>query len=112
MRLLLLWLLHAGIIFLVSLLLPGIQLHSFWSALMTALVLGLVNAIVRPVLVFLTLPAVVLSMGLFLLVINAFGLWLVAALVPGFEIATFWDALVASVVIALLATFARWLLHL
>jgi putative membrane protein len=110
MRFVLIWLLHAVLIMLIAHLLPGITLQSFWVALVSALVLGLVNALVRPILIFLTLPAVVLTFGLALVLINAVGLWLVAALVPGFQIASFWDALLGSLLISALSAFGRWLL--
>lgn len=111
MRFLLIWLLHAALILLVAHLLPGITVESFWTALVSALVLGLVNVLVRPLLILLTLPAVVLTLGLALLIINALGLWLVAAVVPGFQIATFWDALLGSLLISLFSAFGRWLLR-
>ncbi len=110
MRFLLTWLLHAALLVLVAYLLPGIRVENFWIALLAALALGLVNTLVRPLLILLTLPAVVLTLGLFLLVINALGLWLVAALVPGFRIASFWDALLGSAIISALSAFGRWLL--
>ena len=81
---------------------PGIQLDGLASALVAALLLGLVNAIVRPILVVLTFPITLLTLGLFLLVLNAFCLWLVSVFVPGFHVAgfwpAFWGALIVSVV--------------
>ncbi len=111
MRLLLLWLLHAGILVLVAYMVPGIHVHTVWAALGASAVLGLVNLVVRPLLILLTLPAVVLTLGAFTVVINAVGLWLVAALVPGFSVASFWHAVLAAFLITLLSAFGRWLLH-
>lgn len=80
----------------------GVHVDSFGSALFGAIVLGLVNAVVRPVMVFFTLPLTVLSLGLFLLVVNALMLWLVAALVPGIRIQGFGAAFIGSLVLTLL----------
>ncbi len=81
---------------------PGIELDGLGSALVAGLLLGLINAIVRPILVVLTFPITLLSLGLFLLVLNAFCLWLVSVFVPGFHVAgfwpAFWGALIVSVV--------------
>ena len=80
----------------------GISLDGLTSALVAGLVLGVVNALLRPVLVVLTFPITFLSLGLFLLVLNAFCLWLVSVFVPGFHVmgfwAAFWGALLVSVV--------------
>ncbi len=85
---------------------PGIELRGALPALAAGLLLGLVNAIVRPVLVVLTFPLTLLSLGLFLFVLNGLLLWLVAALVDGFEISGFWPAVVG----ALLVSAVSWLL--
>ncbi len=81
---------------------PGIALEGLGSALVAGLALGVVNAVVRPVLVLVTFPITFLTLGLFLLVLNAFCLWLVSAFVPGFHVvgfwAAFWGALLVSVV--------------
>jgi putative membrane protein len=80
----------------------GISLDSLASALVAGLVLGIINAVVRPILVVLTFPITLVTLGLFLLVLNAFCLWLVSVFVPGFHVtgfwAAFWGALVVSVV--------------
>lgn len=80
---------------------PGIQVAGFGYALLAALVFGVVNGIVRPVLVLLTLPATVLTLGLFLLVVNALMLMLTAALVPGFTVAGLGSALLGSLLLTL-----------
>lgn len=91
--------LTAGLLLLMAHLVRGVQVEGWGAAIIGALVLGFVNAVVRPVMVFLTLPLTVLSLGLFLLVINALMLWLVAALVPGIRVNSFWAALIGSLVL-------------
>jgi putative membrane protein len=85
---------------------PGIGLDGLVSALVAGLLLGLVNAIVRPVLVVLTFPITLLTLGLFLLVLNAFCLWLVSLFVSGFHVAGFWSAFWG----ALLVSVVSWIL--
>jgi putative membrane protein len=85
---------------------PGIRLDGFASALVAGLLLGLVNAIVRPVLVVLTLPITLLTLGLFLLVLNAFCVWLVSVFVSGFHVDGFWPAFWG----ALLVSIVSWVL--
>ncbi len=84
--------------------LPGIVVESFWAAVVTAVVLSLVNILLKPLLVILTLPATIMTLGLFLLVINALMLLLVGAIVPGFGVDTFWWALIGSVIISLISS--------
>ena len=108
--LLLRWLLNAGALLLVAYLYPGVQVQDFVAALVAALVLGLVNAVVRPLLVILTLPVTLLTLGLFLFVINAFLFWLVAELVKGFTVSGFGGALIGSVLYSLITLVTSWLL--
>ncbi len=82
-------------------LLPGVQVSGFLSAIVTAIALGLVNLFVRPLLVVLTLPINILSLGLFTLVINALLIMLVSAIVPGFKVNGFLWALAFSVVLTI-----------
>ena len=94
--------LNAIVLLLVAHLIQGIRVTGFGVALIAALVLGLLNALVKPLLFILTLPLNVLTLGLFTFVINAFILWLAAALVPGFAIDHFFPtAILAAVVMAL-----------
>lgn len=86
-------------------LLPGVTVTGFWVALVTAVVIGLFNAVLRPVLVLLTLPITVMSLGLFMLVINALLIMLASAVIPGFSVANFWWALLFSIVLAVLNSF-------
>ncbi len=94
--------LTAGLLLLMAHLVRGVQVEGWGAALIGAIVLGVVNAIVRPLMVLLTLPLTIFSFGLFLLVINALMLWLVAALVPGIRVQGFIPALVGSFVLTLL----------
>ena len=82
---------------------PGITVTTATTLILAALLLGVVNAIVRPVVVLLTLPATLLTLGLFLLVVNAAMLGLVAAFLPGFAIAGFWPAFWAAIIISLVS---------
>jgi putative membrane protein len=97
---------NAVAIFVVAAVVPGIEIGGLLPALGAGLVLGLVNAVVRPVLVVLTLPLTLLTLGLFLFVLNALCLWLTAALVKGFVIHGVWAALFG----ALLVSLVSWLL--
>jgi len=94
--------LSAGLLLLMAHFVRGVQVEGWGSALIGAIVLGVVNAVVRPIMVVLTLPLTILSFGLFLLVINALMLGLMAALVPGIRVQGFWPALVGSLVLTLL----------
>lgn len=83
---------------------PGIAVDGFYAALITAVVLGVVNTLVRPVLVILTLPITILTLGLFLFVINAALLLFVASFVEGFAVSGFWVALLGSILISVIAS--------
>ncbi|HEX9822017.1 MAG TPA: phage holin family protein [Methylomirabilota bacterium] len=93
-------LLNAATIALAAALLPGIRLEGAWPALLAGVVLGLVNALVRPVLVILTLPLTVVTLGLFLLVLNGLCLALTAWLVPGFHVEGLGTAVLGALVIS------------
>lgn len=87
---------------------PGVTVDSFLTAIVVAFVLGILNAILKPVLVLLTLPVTVLSLGLFLLIINAFIIMLTDYFVTGFDVSTFWMAILFSVILSVIS----WLLSL
>ena len=89
-------------------LLDGIYLDSALSLFLAALALGVVNAIVRPVMLLLTLPVTVVTLGLFLLVLNGAMLGLAALIVPGFVIDGFWTALFGAMIVSLTAMLASW----
>jgi putative membrane protein len=102
MAFLLYFLVVAGAMLLMARLLPGFEVDGWGSALLAAVVLGVVNAIIKPILFVLTLPFTILTLGLFLLVLNALMLWLTDVLVGGLKIHGFGTTLVASVLLALL----------
>jgi putative membrane protein len=104
------WVVNAAALLLVAYLYPGVIVETFLAAMIAALVLGLVNAVVRPLLVLLTLPVTILTLGLFLFVINALLFWLVAEIVQGFRVTGFVDALVGSILYSLITLVTSWLL--
>jgi putative membrane protein len=106
MRLVAVWLINALALIAVAYLMPNISVASFWTALVAALVLGLVNAIVRPILVVLTLPATILTLGLFIFVLNGLLFWIVGSFLEGFRVAGFWAGFFGAIVFSLIS----WLL--
>ncbi len=106
MRLLLIWLINTAAIFALPHLLQTVQVDSFTTALLAALILGLVNTLIRPILLLLTLPVTFLTLGLFVFVINGLMFWAVADMVQGFQVASFGSAIVAAFVYSLIS----WLL--
>jgi putative membrane protein len=101
--LLIVWLINALALLALPYLVPSVQVDSFFTALIAALILGLVNTLIRPLLVLLTLPVTVLTLGLFIFVINALLFWFVASFVEGFHVAGFWSALFGWLVYALIS---------
>lgn len=101
MKILVRWLLLAAALLLVSHLLPGVYVASFGAALSAALVLGLLNTLLRPILVLLTLPVTVLTLGLFLFIINAAMFWVAARILDGFNVTSFGAALIGSLIYSL-----------
>ena len=106
MRLLLIWLINTIALFALPWLLDSIQIDSFVTALLAALVLALVNTLIRPILLVLTLPFTVLSLGLFIFVINGLMFWAASEMVAGFHVAGFMSAVAG----ALLYSFISWVL--
>ncbi len=104
MGILLRWLIGAVVIFLVAYLLPGISVANFFTALMVALFLGLINVTIRPLLVFATLPVTIITLGLWLFVINGLLLWFISAWLKGFDIDNLGVAIIASALISI----ANW----
>jgi putative membrane protein len=101
MKILVRWLLLAAALLLVSYLYTGVSVSSFGAALIAAFVLGLFNTLVRPLLVLLTLPVTLLTLGLFLFVINALMFWAAASVLDGFHVAGFSAALIGSLLYSL-----------
>ena len=100
------WLILTVAILSAAYLLDGMEVRGFISAFFAAAVLGILNAVLRPVLIILTLPLNILSLGLFTFVINAFLLKVASGVIPGFEVHGFWPALFGSLIISLVS----WLL--
>jgi putative membrane protein len=105
MRILLLWILNSLALYLVTMLLPGVHIVEWWPhALIAVLVLGLVNAVVRPILVILTLPITLVTLGLFLLVLNALLFWAVGSMLEGFRVDGFWWAMAGALLYSLISS--------
>ncbi|MDR2218998.1 MAG: phage holin family protein [Methylobacillus sp.] len=108
MRLILLWCCNALALLAVAYLLPGVHVDGFGAALIAALILGLINTLVRPILILLTLPVTVVTLGLFLLVLNGLLFWFAGSVLRGFEVTGFWwamlGALLYSIISSLLST--------
>jgi len=98
------WILNALALYIVARILPGIHLTDFGSALFAVVIIGLVNALIKPVLFLLTLPVTVLTFGLFALVLNALMLLLASAITPGFKIDGFGTALLGSILLSIITT--------
>jgi putative membrane protein len=96
---------NAAMIYLAAQVVPGITLRGkpLWPALLAGLVLALINAVVRPVLKIVTLPLTLLTLGLFLFVLNAFCLWLTSAIVPGFDVESFWAAFLGALLLSVVS---------
>ncbi len=110
MTLLLKWALCAAALIAVAYLYPGVHVDGFVAALIAALVLGIVNTLVRPVLVILTLPVTILTLGLFLFVINALMFWFVGSILGGFKVDGFVAALIGSLIYSALTLLINWMI--
>lgn len=101
---LLTWILTAIALIITAHIVTGFIVSSFGAAMLAAVVLGLVNAIVKPILVFLTLPLTIVTLGLFLFIINALTIWLAGTITPGFIVTGFIPALLGSIVLTLVTS--------
>ena len=106
LKLLVVWLINAVALIAVAYLMPSISVASFGSALVAALILGLVNTVVRPLLVLLTLPVTILTLGLFIFVLNGLLFWMVGNWLEGFHVGGFWAGVLGAIVFSLVS----WLL--
>lgn len=104
LRLLLLWILNALALLTVANFLPGIHIAGIWAALVAALFLGFVNTLIRPVLVVLTLPVSLVTLGLFIFVINGLLFWFIGSILKGFVVDGFWYGVAGS----MLYSFFSW----
>ena len=102
-KLLLVWLINAFALVAVAYLMPGITVATFTTALVAALVLGLINAVVRPVLVLLTLPVTLITLGLFIFVLNGLLFWFVGSFIRGFTVSGFWAGVFGAIVYSLIS---------
>lgn len=95
-------------LYLASVILPGVAISGVGTFILAAVLMGLVNAVVRPLAFLLTLPLTIVTLGLFLLVLNAAMFGLVAALLPGFAVSGFWAALFGWLIVSVTSTLASW----
>ena len=100
----LLWILNAVALLIVAYLLPGIVVTGFGSALIAAIVLGLLNMLVKPVLILLTLPVTIVTLGLFLFVINALVFWFAGSILSGFKVNGFWWAVIGAILYSVISS--------
>jgi len=110
MKLLLVWLINAAALFALPYLFDSIRVDTFYTALIVALILSILNTVVRPILLVLTLPITLLTLGLFIFILNGLLLWFVASFVQGFTIAGFWPAVFGAIVYSLISWAASALL--
>ena len=103
MRVLLAWIINALSLLALPYLFSSIRIDSFYTAMIVAVLLGLVNAVIRPLLVLLTLPITILTLGLFILVINGLLFWFVASFVEGFTVPGFWPALFGAIAYSIIS---------
>ncbi len=103
MRLLLTWIINAVALLALPYVFSSINVDSFMTALIVAVVLGLVNALIRPVLVLLTLPVTLLTLGLFIFVINGLLFWAVGSFMPGFHVDGFWSGVFGAIVFSIIS---------
>ncbi len=109
MHLLLRWAISAASVYAAAYIVPGVRVANAWTAFVAALVIGLVNALVRPILLLLTLPINILTLGLFTLVINALMFWLASSVVKGFDVVDFKAAFLGALVYWLVSWFVNHL---
>ena len=109
-KLLVVWLLNALALMLVATFLPGIEVRSYGSALWAAVVLGLVNTLVKPVLTLLTLPITILTMGVFYLVLNGLMFWWVGSMLSGFVVNGLLAAMLGAILYSVTSGFLSWLI--
>lgn len=111
MKFLLKWLISAIALIAITKLVTGFHVDTFYSALIAALIIGLLNALIRPVLILLTLPVSIMTLGLFTFVINALLIWFTSSIVKGFSVDGFWPALMAALILWAISTVTSWALH-
>ena len=103
LRIFIVWLINAVALLTVAYVMPSIHVASFGTALVAAVVLGLVNAVIRPILILLTLPATLLTLGLFIFVINGLLFWFVGSYLQGFTVGGFWSGFFGAIVYSIVS---------
>lgn len=107
LKLLISWLIVTGAILLAAYLIPGVRVRSIGSAAVAAVILGVVNLILKPIAMILAFPITVITLGLFIFVVNALLFWLVAAVAPGVEVKNFWSALLGALIVSVVSYIAN-----
>ena len=102
MRFFSLWIVNAVLFLVIASIVPGIEVRDFWTALWLALLWGCIGITIRPILLLLTLPVTILTLGLFTFVVNGFLFWLLSRMVSGFQVTSFGSALLGSILFSLL----------
>ena len=110
MKILLVWIINALSLLALPYIFSGIKVEGFFTAMIVALLLGLINAIARPILILLTLPLTIVTLGLFILVINGLLFWFVATFVDGFVVSGFWPAVLGAIAYSVISWIATALL--
>lgn len=105
------WIINALVLVGISSIMRGIGFDNFYAALITALALGVVNALIKPLIMILTLPINILTLGLFTLVINGAMFWFVSTFVKGFYLADFWTAFWAALIFSIVSAIVSWVDH-
>ena len=103
MRLLLTWLINAAALLALKYIMPSITVDSFITALIVAVVLGFINTLIRPIFVILTLPVTILTLGLFIFVINGLLFWAAGSFVPGFHVDGFWSGVFGAIIYSVIS---------
>ena len=111
MQLLWRWLISTGVIMATAYILPGIDIKSIYVGFMVSLILGLVNATVRPILILITMPATIMTMGIFIVVVNGFLLYVVSTFIPGFSVHSFQSSITAAIVISIFSWFLNIIIN-
>lgn len=104
------WLINSLALFLTAQVVKDFTIDNFLSALVAALMLGVINAIIRPIVVFLTLPINILTLGLFTFVINGLMILLVSNTVEGFHVSSFWSAMVGSIILTIISSILSFII--
>ncbi len=103
MRILLTWLINALALLALKYIMPSITVDTFMTALIVAVVLGLINTLIRPLFIILTLPVTILTLGLFIFVINGLLFWAVGSFVPGFHVDGFWSGVFGAIIYSVIS---------